>query len=127
MVFPGLITARIVFAVLVRGHKVAARRGAVLVNTAMGVAADTAGQGNALVLVFHFCALHAAVCGIQIHSELDRNFPDGVGLGFSPIESNAEVRAAGTAAQARMLFGVRTHRVIILWAREADKSVWILV
>lgn len=122
MVFTGLIAAWIVLAVLVGGHKIAARSGTVLINTAMGIPADTAAQGDTLILVFHFCALHAAVCGIQIHSELDGNFPDAVGLGLAPIKSNTKMRTAGAAAQARMLFGVMTHRMIILWAREVYKG-----
>ena len=104
MGFSSVITAWVVTAVLVRSHKVTTRSGTVFVNRTVRIATDTAGKSDTFVLVFHFGALHAAICGIQIHSQLHGDFPDAVGLGLAPIEGNAEMSAAGATAQARMLF-----------------------
>lgn len=104
MAFAGFVAAGIVFAIFVRGHEIATRSGAVLVDCAVSVATDSSGQCDAFVLMFDLGSLHAAVCGIEVYSQFDGDFPDAVDLGLAPIKGNAEMSAAGTTAQARMLF-----------------------
>lgn len=103
MSFAGFVAAGIVGAIFVRGHKVAARRGAVFVDRAVSIFANTTREAHALVAMFDFGAFHAAISGVQIDGKFDGNLPDAIGLGLAPIESDAKVRAAGATAEARML------------------------
>ena len=104
MALAGFVAAGVVFAVFVRGHEIATRGWAVLINRAVGITTDSASQGDAFVLVFDLGSFHTAVGGIEVYSQFDRDFPDAIDLGLAPIKGHAEMSAAGTTAQARMLF-----------------------
>lgn len=114
MSLAGFITTGVVVAIFVRGHKVAARSGTVFINAAMGIFANAATKSHTLDLMFDLGALHAAVSGVQIDSEFLGHPPDPVGLGFTPIKSNAKIRATGAATKAGMSNRSLCHRKIIL-------------
>lgn len=103
--FSSLVTSWMVFSIFIGRCEIATGSRTIFVHGAVSIFADTTRETDTLVAVFHFSALHAAIRGIKIHSVLNGNFPDAIGLSFAPIKCNTKIRATGTTAQTGMLFG----------------------
>lgn len=95
---PGLVAARVSNSSLIRGLKVSAGRGSLVINRTPGLLSDFPPKGDAFVVVVDVRAFHATCAGSKVLGEFQGH---GVvmllGVGLSPIKSHSEKSATGAA------------------------------